>query len=338
MLSKSEMRFLWKELTGEEDVEHRVQDLGDSISWARTRPPTGSERVHISMADIAKKDKHWVVQITSEGAAYTHVWDPRFSTPEANRWCRTAASEGLSNFYVKQAGQQLSGWTCGYITLYWALATWHSDRGKGADITRMPTPPAQWTQMIQQVLHRGATTRDDSATLPAAIQPPTVWGKGVNIAHRMELDTEDERHPGLEETSRNVINSLNETDKIGLMIAPSHIAGLPAGQNYGLFARKAFPSHRSLGSYSGILIETQRELEHKYRSTNGETEYVYERADGSYIDASNPADASMARWINHSKTTPNVEVVELKNRTLRVRTIRPIKMGEEILSNYSPND
>jgi hypothetical protein len=322
-----EMIFLWEEITGHTSDDN-ISLLEDSMANIKYSPPSVRARSIISMASISASQKHWVLQITGPRPSPTKLWEPKFISPSAHKWATQAEEMGIPNYTIQPTGQQTKPWSCGYTVLYWAIAI-HLSNKKAERVTEMPHPPEGWIELVQEILSRGKTIQAE----PHTPLIPTRWDGGIKISH-MNPTTPPPFDNNLTEKT---IAILNKEDDIGLAIRKSNIADLPPNQNMGLFARKDFPANRSLGSYKGSEIPDRASLEIKYAPNNGNTEYVYLRRDGSYVDASDPENASMARWINHSKSAPNAEIVELKDGTLRVRTIKFIRLGDEILSNYDPN-
>lgn len=136
----------------------------------------------------------------------------------------------------------------------------------------------------------------------------------------------------------------------GIGIGPS------PGKGLGAFALRSFPTHFTVGEYTG---ETMTGQQHKnrysangtpsaedegwalYRRARGVTvsgDYVFKVSDNVFIDAEDPEQSNWTRYINHS-SEPNLAVkvlpkgIDGKPRIWFV-ALRDIKNGEELCFDY----
>lgn len=106
----------------------------------------------------------------------------------------------------------------------------------------------------------------------------------------------------------------------------------------GLFLTRLVPTGTEIGEYTGQVL-TAEAMEAKY--PEGDAHYLFHVNDNYMIDASDPDQSSVMRYVNHSAAQPNVEPVILRKKKrpggrVFMYTLRPCEAGEELLFDYGP--
>ena len=119
---------------------------------------------------------------------------------------------------------------------------------------------------------------------------------------------------------------------------------IPGDRCYGLFAKHDIPSETPLGEYIGTILNRKQSEE----LCECKRVYLFQVSEDRYIDASDPLNSSVIRYINHPSDgeSSNATFVKRAVKGLGVRwrifavTTRDIKAGEELLCLYdeTPGD
>ncbi|CAL8460956.1 g487 [Coccomyxa elongata] len=119
---------------------------------------------------------------------------------------------------------------------------------------------------------------------------------------------------------------------------------IPGDRCYGLFAKHNIPSETPLGEYIGTILNRKKSEE----LCECKRVYLFQVSEDRYIDASDPLNSSVIRYINHPSDgeSSNAPFVKRAVKGLGVRwrifavTTRDIKAGEELLCLYdeTPGD
>lgn len=103
---------------------------------------------------------------------------------------------------------------------------------------------------------------------------------------------------------------------IPLVASPDFVYAQSAGdKGLGLFARYPISCNSFLGLYEGELL-TQKEYQDRYPT--GQSSYTFllydecQRRSRIYLDAVDPAQSNILRYVNHDSKAPNVKTLTLK--------------------------